>query len=222
VEKAFVIGAGGHAKVVIDIVEKGNLWEIAFLVDDDPALKGKEIFGYQVLGNKSDLLERNNLTDVRNALVAIGNNVLRAEAARWLVDHGFRLITAVHPSAQIARGVRVGLNTVVMAGAVINSDSVLGDSVIINTSASVDHDCVVAAGTHIAPGCHLCGSVTVGPRTMVGAGSTVAQGVTIGENCVIGAGSVVVQNIPPNVVALGNPAKPIRDNPRRTSGSSGE
>jgi acetyltransferase-like isoleucine patch superfamily enzyme len=84
--------------------------------------------------------------------------------------------------------------------------------VIINTAASIDHDCVIADGAHIAPGCRLCGSVTIGARTLVGAGTTVVRSATIGHDTVIGAGSVVIADIPANVVALGNPAKPVRSN----------
>lgn len=210
--KVLIFGAGGHAKVVMDIVEKGNLYEIAFLVDDNPTLKGKNIFGYRVLGGKADLRAQIDRTTVHNALVAIGNNPVRTQIAQWLWKNGFQLITAIHPSAQVARGVSVGPNTVVMAAAVINADTVLGHSVIINTAASVDHDCVIGDATHVAPGCHLCGSVTVGAHTLIGAGTTVIRGITIGENAVIGAGSVVVQDIPANVSARGNPARPVKSN----------
>jgi sugar O-acyltransferase (sialic acid O-acetyltransferase NeuD family) len=208
----FIVGAGGHAKVVIDILEKARVHEIAFLVDDDPSLKGTEIYGYPVLGGKDHLLPQGAAAGVLKAVVAIGDNLRRTHVAQWLLEHGFQLITAVHPSAQIARGVMLGENIVAMAGTVINSDTRIGHSVIINTSASVDHDCVIADGTHIAPGCHLCGSVRVGSRTLIGAGTTVVRGVSIGADTVIGAGSVVVADIPANVVALGNPAKSIRSN----------
>jgi sugar O-acyltransferase (sialic acid O-acetyltransferase NeuD family) len=208
----FVVGAGGHAKVVIDIIEKADVYEIAFLVDDDPSLKGKSICGYSILGGRNALSTHGLVSAGHRAVVAIGVNLLRVQMAKWLGDRGFQLISAVHPSAQLARGVTLGENTVVMAGAVINSDAQIGHSVIINTSAGVDHDCIIADGTHIAPGCHLCGSVTVGARTLVGAGTTIIGGVSIGCDTVIGAGSVVVADIPTGVVALGNPAKPIRSN----------
>jgi sugar O-acyltransferase (sialic acid O-acetyltransferase NeuD family) len=212
-DTVFVVGAGGHAKVVIDVIEKAKALEIAFLVDDDLSLKGKEVYGYQVMGGKDDLLAQGAAAAVCKAIVAIGDNRKRTHVARWLLEHGFRMTTAVHPSVQIARGVTLGTNTAVMAGVVINSEARIGNSVIINTSASVDHDCIIAEGVHIAPGCNLCGSVTVGAHTLVGTGTTVIRGVSIGPDTIIGAGSVVVTDIPASVVALGNPAKPIRGNP---------
>ncbi|HMK34666.1 MAG TPA: acetyltransferase [Desulfomonilaceae bacterium] len=211
-EKVFVIGAGGHAKVVIDAIEKAKLFEIPFLVDDDASLKGKNIFGYPVLGNRTDLAALAKEIPGHGCFVAIGNNLVRIRLEHWLKTRGFRPVTAIHPSAQIARGVRIGINTVIMAGAVINSDATVGTSVIVNTAAGVDHDCLIGDGTHIAPGCSLCGSVTVGPRTLIGAGTTVVHGVTIGSDVIVGAGSVVVENIPPNVIAMGNPARAVRDN----------
>jgi sugar O-acyltransferase (sialic acid O-acetyltransferase NeuD family) len=212
-DTVFIVGAGGHAKVVIDIIEKARVHEIAFLVDDEPSLKGTEVCGYSVLGGKDHLLAQGAAVGVQKAVVAIGDNLRRTHVAQWLLEHGFQLITTVHPSAQIARGVTLGNNTVVMAGTVINSDTRIGHSVIINTSASVDHDCIIADGNHIAPGCHLCGSVRIGSHTLIGAGATVVRGVSIGANTVIGAGSVVVADIPANVVALGNPARAVRSNP---------
>jgi sugar O-acyltransferase (sialic acid O-acetyltransferase NeuD family) len=212
-DTVFVVGAGGHAKVVIDIIEKARAHEIVFLVDDDLSLKGRDVYGYPVMGAKDYLLTQGAAASFHKAIVAIGDNRKRTHMAQWLLEQGFQLTTAVHPSAQIARGVTLGTNTVVMAGVVLNSDARIGQSVIINTAASVDHDCVIAIGTHIAPGCHLCGSVSVGAHTLVGAGSTLVRGVSIGAHSIIGAGSVVVSDIPANVVALGNPAKPTRSSP---------
>jgi len=138
-EKIFVFGASGHAKVVIDIIERQGLYEIAFLADDDPALKGKEIYNYQVIGGKPELLA----TDIRQGIVAIGSNRARGSVTTWLKANGFELVTVLHPSAQLARGVNIGNGTVVMAGAVINSDTSIGNDVIVNTRASIDHDCVI-------------------------------------------------------------------------------
>src|SRR5690348_11271827 len=98
-EKIVVYGASGHAKVVIDIVERQGLYEVAFLVDDDPLLAGKEVYGRLVLGGKRELLS----TPVRKGIVAIGSNRARRDVAGWLVENGFELVTAVHPSAQLAR-----------------------------------------------------------------------------------------------------------------------
>ncbi|MDO3377824.1 acetyltransferase [Geoalkalibacter halelectricus] len=205
-QKIFVFGASGHAKVVIDIIERQDLYDIAFLVDDDLSLKGHQIYGYPVIGGKDDLLG----SDVRMGIVAIGSNRARRSVAGWLRENGFELISAVHPSAQLARGVSVESGTVVMAGAVINSDSTIGREVIINTQASIDHDCAIGEGVHIAPGSTLCGTVTVGEGTFICAGATIIPNLTIGHHVTVGAGSTVIRDVPDGVTVVGSPAKAVR------------
>lgn len=204
-EKIFVFGASGHAKVVIDIIEQQDLYDIAYLVDDDVALKGRKIYGYDVLGGKDELLSG----DVRKGIVAIGGNGARRAVAAWLSANGCDLVTAIHPSAQLARGVVVGSGSVIMAGAVINSDTVIGYDVIVNTRAGIDHDCTIGDGVHLAPGSTLCGTVTVGEQTFVCAGATVIPNLTVGQNVVIGAGSTVIADVPDGVVVTGSPAKKL-------------
>lgn len=204
-EKIFIFGASGHAKVVIDVIERLGHYEILFLVDDDPDLKGRNIYGYPVLGGRQDLVDHRML--VPSGIVAIGSNSARMNLARWLTENGFLLIRAVHPIAQLARGATVGDGTVVMAGAIVNSDAYIGNNAIINTRASIDHDCALGDGVHIAPGATLCGSVTVGEGTFVCAGATIIPNVTIGRNVVIGAGSTVIRDVSDDLTVVGCPAK---------------
>lgn len=208
-EKIFVIGAGGHAKVVASIVEEEGLRRIALFLDDDPSRAGETFFGYTILGGRNRLLEETGVPGIRNGLVAVGNNSDRLKVVQWLDDHGFGLVTAVHPSARIARGVFVADGSVLMAGTVVNADTAIGKAVILNTGATIDHDCIIADGVHIAPGCHLCGNVSLGRGTFVGAGSTVVPGITIGEGVVIGAGSVVIHDVPDHAKVAGNPCRPV-------------
>ncbi len=201
----FVYGASGHAKVVIDIIERQGLYDIAFLVDDNPCLKDTDFYGYHVIGGKQELLaERNRVT---GGIVAIGSSRVRSSMAARLTEHGFNLLTAVHPSAQLGRGVTIGNGTVIMAGVVINSDSRIGRNVIINTRAGIDHDCTIGDDVHIAPGSVLCGSVTIGDGTFVCAGSTIIPNLSIGSHVTIGAGSTVIRDVPNGVTIMGNPAK---------------
>lgn len=208
-ERIFVFGSSGHAKVVIDIIEKIGLFEIAFLVDDDLSRKGEELSGYRVIGGKTEALDAARLSSIRYGIVAVGSNSARARIADWLVSNGFHLATVIHPSAQIARGVDVLPGSALMAGVVVNSDTLIGENVIVNTGASVDHDCVVAKDVHIAPGATLCGGVTIGSGTLVGAGATIAPNLTIGNDVVIGAGATVVSDIPDFVTVVGTPARPL-------------
>lgn len=207
-EQIFVFGASGHAKVVIDIIERQGLYEILFLVDDDPALKGSSFFGYSVIGGKRDLLEARD--QVNGGIVAIGSNSARIAVAGWLTANRFKLVSAIHPFAQLGRGVTVADGTVVMAGAVINCDSVIGQNVIVNTRVSIDHDCSVRDGVHIAPGSTLCGTVSVGSGTFVCAGATIIPNLEIGERAVIGAGSAVIRNVKNCEMVAGCPARHIK------------
>lgn len=207
-EKIFVFGASGHAKVVIDIVERQGLYDIAFLIDDDPALKGTEFYGYHVIGGKQELLEVRD--QIWSGIVAIGSNRARIAVAKWLTENRFDLVSAIHPSAQLGRGVTVDVGTVIMAGAVINSDSRIGQNVIVNTRASIDHDCTVRDGVHIAPGAILCGTVTVGAGSFVCAGATIIPNLTIGHGVIVGAGSTVIRDLPDGLIVAGSPAKVLK------------
>ncbi len=203
--KIFVFGASGHAKVVIDIIERLGIYEIAFLVDDNSVLKGTGFFGYPVFGGRDDLLSMS--VRPSRGIVAIGNNQIRSTVALWLEDNGFQLISAVHPSVCLGRGVTVGTGSVLMATAVVNSDTCIGRNVIVNTRASIDHDCVIGDNVHLAPGSTLCGSVSVDSNSFVCSGATVIPNLTIGKNVTIAAGATVVKNVPDNVTVAGIPAR---------------
>lgn len=208
-DKIFVFGASGHAKVVIDIIEQQGVFEIAALVDDNALLKGTSVYGYIVRGGKAELLALQESQGLSKGIVAIGSNAARCAVSSWLISNGFGLVRAIHPSAQLARGVKIGAGTVVMAGAVINSDAFIGSNVIINSRTSIDHDCIIGDDTHIAPGVTLCGTVTVGEGTFICAGATVIPNLTIGANVVVGAGATVIRDVPDNVVVVGTPARVV-------------
>lgn len=202
----FVYGGGGHAKVIIDIIERMKPLRLAFVVDDTAA-RGAKLCGYPVIGGSDALLASRR--KVKAGIVAIGDNGARARVAAWLAEHGFSAANALHPAAAIARGVEIGAGTAVMAGTVINSGTRIGAHVIINTGASVDHDCAIGDFAHVAPGCHLCGGVKVGAGTLLGVGTAVIPGITIGARAVIGAGSTVLQDVPDGARVAGSPCRPV-------------
>lgn len=203
----FVFGASGHAKVVIDAIERAGRRCVLFVCDDADAKRGTQLMGYPVIGGRSDLLAR--AGESREGIVAIGDNAIRMQIAQWLIDNGCTLIGVIHPAAVIAREVDIETGTVVMAGCVVNSGTHVGRNVIINTGATVDHDCEVGEGAHIAPGSHICGHVAIGARTLIGAGTTVIPGVRIGADAVIGAGSTVLSDVPEGARAGGTPCRPL-------------
>ncbi len=198
-----IFGASGHAKVVIDVVEREKSYDIDWLVDDDPKLLGLEICGYQIAGDRSALLTRAKDVEKHSILIAIGQNQTRTDIAHWVKQHGYELATAMDPSAEISRRASIGHGSVIMPGCVINADTTIGENCIINTSASVDHDCKIGNGVHIAPGAALCGGVTVGDTTLVGAGAIIIPGVTVGKNAMIAAGSTVTKDLGDGVKVAG-------------------
>lgn len=204
-----IFGASGHAKVVIDIVEKQGCAHIEFLADDDPALQGQEFYGYRVIGGKRELQDRCSNSGMK-CLVAIGSNRIRSELNLWLEANGFQLAApAIHPSAQLGRGVSVGAGSVLMAGSIVNSDTVVGRNVILNTGATIDHDCDIGDGAHIAPGVTLCGGISIGNSSLIGAGAVILPNIKIGKNVIVGAGATVLEDLPDGITVVGSPARKI-------------
>lgn len=196
-----VIGAGGHAKVVISTLRAvGHTVVGAF--DDDPKKRGSTLLGVKVLGVTADLAN----TEYRAAVIAVGDNATRRNLAQRIKV--VEWITVVHPAAFVDPSVKLGRGTVVFAGSVIQPDSVVGDHVIVNTGSTVDHDCVVADFAHIAPGVHLAGETQLGTGALLGIGVVVKPGCRIGEWTIVGAGGVVVKDLPANITAFGVPAAP--------------
>lgn len=199
---AAVIGAGGHAKVVISTLQATG-YHIWGAFDDDPDKWGKRILGVPIIGAIREAAERPS----QYAVIAVGNNRVRKQLAEVL--SGFRWVSVVHPSAQVHETVEIGQGSVVCAGAVVQPDSVVGSHCIINTSATVDHDCVLGDFVHLAPGVHLAGGVVLGEGSFLGIGSGVIPGVRIGPWTQVGAGASVVGDLPPGVKALGLPARAV-------------
>ena len=196
-----LFGASGHAKVIIDILEKQGV-SIEYLVDADPNIK--ELQSYQVK-YEGDYVA----SSVDKVIVSIGSNKIRKDVARLLnVEFGW----AIHPSAILGDDVSVGQGSVVMANTAINSSSSIGNHNIINTNASIDHDCELMDYVHISPNATLCGGIKVGEGTQIGAGATIIPNLSIGKWATIGAGSVIINNIPDYAVVVGNPGRIIKYN----------
>lgn len=206
-----LFGASGHAKVIIDVVERCGDYRIAGLVDSGKT-RGETWFGYKILGGESELRELADRYSFEGGIVAIGDNWTRRLVADRVLDQlpGFSFVSAIHPSACLGRGVQVGRGSVIMAGVTINSDTRIGDFCIINTSASIDHDNEVEDYASIGPGAVTGGGVHVGRFSAISIGASVIHGRTIGPHAVIGAGATVIDDIPGNSVAWGTPARVVR------------
>ncbi len=210
-KKIFIIGSSGHAKVVIDIIEKEGKHEIIGLLSRDQAA-GEFVYGYEILGKEADLPEILKAHPAEGFIIAVGDNATRAKVANFFAENHPQLeaVSAIHPSAILGKDVKIGAGTVVMAGAVINPSTRIGEHCIINTHASIDHDNIVGNFASLAPGVTTGGDCEIGEFCAIGIGATLLHGIQIGNQTVIGANSLVNKNIPPFSVAYGLPAKVIR------------
>lgn len=203
-KKLVIIGASGHGKVVADIAKKNGYEYIVFLDDNDSLT---ECMGYPIIG-KSDRVKK--YVNDADFFVAIGDAKIRKKVMRQLQEINASIPALIHPAAVIESHVTIGKGTAVMAGVVINPDSVIGKGCIINTCASVDHDCQVDDYVHISVGSHLCGNASVGNETWIGAGTIVSNNVSVCSGCMIGAGTIVINDIKESGTYVGVPAKRIK------------
>lgn len=208
-KKLLIIGSGGHAKVVLDILKSDykNKFEIVGLISNDPV--GSKINDIKVVGNDSDLERYKNKADY--TFVAIGDNLKRYKISKKLKRLGFQLISIISKNSFISSSCIIDNNVVIMPGVVINTSSVINEGCIINTSSSIDHDCYIGSYSHVAPGVHLAGSVQLGEGVFLGVGVSIIPKIKIGSWSLVGAGSCVVKDIPEKTLSYGVPAKVIKN-----------
>ena len=198
-----ILGAGGHAKVVIGALRAaGETITAAF--DDDESRAGMLVSGIPVKGS----ITRARELGLRRAVIAVGDNDARRRIAE---SFDFEWVQVRHPTAWIDPTSRIGVGTVIFAHAVIQGDSTIGDHAIVNTGATVDHDCDVAAFAHLGPGVSLGGGVSIGESALVGVGASIKPHLSIGEKATIGCGAAVITNVAAGIRAAGVPARPLSD-----------
>lgn len=206
-----IIGAGGHAGVVLDIVENLSGLSVQGIIDSYLKV-GDTRFGYPILGGDDELPRLVSEHSLHGVIVAIGDNWRRrsvALAIRSLVP-SLAFPTVAHPAACVSRSANLGSGCTIMAGSVINPGARLGDFCIINTLASIDHDCQIDNYASFAP--HACagGHAQVGECSAICLGAKLIHRVKVGSYSVVGAGATVLNDIPEHAVAYGTPAKVIR------------
>ncbi len=189
-----VLGAGGHAKVVADVLKQSGR-KILGLIDIKEK-KGASRFGLLVLGDDNDL-DQYDADDIElaNGVGALSGKGIRWDMANRMRIAGYTFSTIIHPSAIIAESVLLREGVQVMAGCVIQPEVSIGLDSIINTGSLIDHDCEIGSNCHIAPGVSLNGGVKIGDGTHIGTGAVALQYVSIGKNAVVAAGSVVNKDI---------------------------
>ena len=207
----YLYGAGGHSKVISDILNSLDVQVIGMFDDNPPdaKFKGMEVRdGIRLLGEGFPKLDA-------PLIISVGNNARRAELAA-LIDATYG--TAIHGTAIISARAKIGVGTVVLQGAIVQAGAEIGAHVLVNTAASIDHDNIIGDYAHVSPHATLCGHVRVGEGTHIGAGAVVIPSIQIGCWCTVGAGAVVIRDIPDFATVVGNPARVIkfRDAPNLT------
>lgn len=200
--RVVILGAGGHAQVVADILWRmrdagQDVLPVAYL-DDDVALHGQTFLNVPVLGATEKLAE----VEHEAVVVAIGNGRIRQQLFTTLQQQGEQFVIARHPTAVIARDVQIGLGSMICANVVVNTGAVIGQNVILNTACTVDHHNRIGDHAHIAPGAHLGGDVQVGEGTLVGIGAIVLPQRRIGRWATIGGGAVIVRDVEAGATAV--------------------
>ena len=204
------IGAGGHCRVLLEILRLMASWQVIGLLERDLSRAGKRVDGIPILGD--DMMAESVFQQgVRAAFIGIGsvgNSTPREKVYHSLIALGFDLPVLIHPSSSVALVTSIESGTCIMPGAIINPGSHIGTCAIVNSGAIIEHDCEISDFTHIAPRAVLGGSVIVGPHAHIGIGAIVRPGIKIGANAMIGAGAVVVKDVKAGTTVFGVPAAP--------------
>ncbi len=206
-QKIVGMGAGGHARSLVDALHSTGRYRVVAIGDDNPELVGGDLLGIPVLD--SHRLEGL----ARCAFVGVGgikDSGPRIDAFRRLRDSGFVLPPIVHAEASVSPFAQIGQGAQILAGAVVNAGALISQGAIINSGALVEHDCFVGSHTHVAPGAVFGGGVTIGAGCHIGMCAVVLQGVHVGSSAFIAAGAVVTRDVAPGEWVCGVPAHKMR------------
>tara|TARA_R110002095_G_scaffold186396_2_gene163623 strand:- start:816 stop:1466 length:651 start_codon:yes stop_codon:yes gene_type:complete len=190
-----VLGNGGHASVIADLLDELNIKNITICTND---LNNHTVHKSLNYISEAELVSKKASRDKTYLVNGIGSvNSLRKriEIYTKFKNLKFSFINIIHPFSYVSKSVRLGDGVQIFAGSILQPNLSVGDNVIINTKVSVDHDCTINNHVHLAPGVTVSGGVTIGAGTHIGTGATLIQGVNIGENCHIGAGCLITEDV---------------------------
>ncbi|NRD19936.1 acetyltransferase [Winogradskyella eckloniae] len=207
-----IYGASGHAKMIIDIIEKNKSHAIKGFIDSYKPI-GLELNGYTILGHLEDLQKVSQEHKIDGIVVAIGDNFKRKNIVKAIekATPNLQFFTVIHPTATLAQDISIDVGTVIMANTVINAGAKVGKQCIINTASTLGHDSILDDFSSLASGVTIAGNVSIGKCSAIGLRAIVIQSLTIGNNTVIGAGSLVLKSIGHLKTAFGNPIHTVKN-----------
>tara|TARA_E500000331_G_C17271873_1_gene719645 strand:- start:8469 stop:9104 length:636 start_codon:yes stop_codon:yes gene_type:complete len=194
-KKILLIGSGGHARVVIDALERLD-YDLKGIIDLNYKKSKELILGYKVIGNY-EKLKKFKPKDYF-VFIAIGDNQIRKKYFNKVKKRGFKIPNIVHPSSNVSKHVSLGKGIFINIKAIINASARIKDNTIINTASIIEHETVIGKNCHICPGAKIAGRVLIGDDTFIGLGTNIIQNVKIGKNTKVGAGLTVKKNIKKN------------------------
>ena len=198
-DEIILVGAGGHARACIDVIEQSGQFKIAGLVEKGK-LNNKENLGYPIIGTDDDL--QNLRQKYSHSLITVGqikSPKIRIKLYQLLKELDFTLPVIVSPHAYVSKHAQIGEGSIIMHGVIINANAKVGNNCIINNSALIEHDAVIGDHCHIATGAIINGEVSVGNETFIGSGAVTKQCISIGNNCIVGAGIILKNDVKHNL-----------------------
>ena len=214
-----IVGAGGHGRVVLEILRRAGTHTPIGFIDADTSRAGTQLDGLPILG-PVNMLPKLRRQDVRGAIIAIGDNRVRATYAELVLQSSLELVNAIHPAAIVSPTVRMGVNIVIAAGSIVGTDVHLAESAIVNTGAIVDHECRIGQAVHVSPGVVLAGRVQVEEGAFIGIGARVIPCMKVGSHSTIGAGAVVIEDVPAHATVVGVPGRVVKISPPNPEGTT--
>ena len=203
-KKIAIIGAGGHSKVIIDIIYLLGSFEIIGIFDDN---KTSNFLNIPILGKIYEIEKINKNILIDSFFIGIGNDDIRKKVYDMYPDLNWEIL--IHPKSIISDTAKISKGTLVCAGAIIQTEVKIGKQCIINTNCNIDHESIIGNFISICPGVTICGQVKIGNNTLIGANAVIIQNKNVGNNCIIGAGSVVIRDIDNDKKVVGNPGRII-------------
>ncbi|MBT3802559.1 MAG: acetyltransferase [Bacteroidetes bacterium] len=194
-DKILLIGAGGHARSCIDVLEEENQFEIAGLIEKGESISNESL-GYPVIGTDDDL--KGLRKQYKNALITVGqikSPKIRIKLYQLLKELDFTLPVIVSPHAYVSKHAQIGEGSIIMHGVIINANAKIGNNCIINNRALIEHDAIIGNHSHIATGAIVNGGVSVGSESFIGSGVVTKQYISIGNNCSVGAGVTLKSDV---------------------------